>query len=94
MYKHGYGYVWEAQSLIKVDTFLHEFSSTIMDSEIQTCNTEVAQQPKLIMYIQFKRVFEPEAYLSIDMPDTMRNLTLFIHTALDVRDATRNNTVV
>ena len=38
-------------------------NSTIMDSEIQIWNTEVAQQPKLIMYRQFKRVFEPEAYL-------------------------------
>ena len=36
-----------------------------MDSEIQMWNTEVAQQPKLIMYRQFKGVFEPETYLSI-----------------------------
>ena len=31
LYNHGYGYVWEAQGLIEVDTFLYEFSSTIMD---------------------------------------------------------------
>ena len=41
LYKHGYGYVWEAQGLIEVDTILYEFSSTIMDSEIQMWNTKL-----------------------------------------------------
>ena len=64
LYKHGY--VWEAQlqSFIEVNTFLYEFSLTIIDSKIQMWNTEVAQQPRLIMYRQFKHVFEPEACLS------------------------------
>ena len=35
-------------------------------------NTEVAQQRRLIMYRQFKRVFEPEAYLRFDMPMYLR----------------------
>ena len=62
LYQHGYGYVWEAQGLIEVYTFVYEFSLTILDSEIQVWNTEVAQQSRLIMYRQCKRVFEPEAY--------------------------------
>ena len=45
MYQRGYGYIWEAQDLIEMDTFLYEFSLTILDSEIQMWNTEVAQQP-------------------------------------------------
>ena len=47
---------------------LYEFSLTLIDSEIQMWNTEVAQQPGLIMYRIFKHAFEPQAYLSFDMP--------------------------
>ena len=38
-----------------------------MGSEIEMWNTELAKQPRLIMYRQFKCVFEPEAYLSLAM---------------------------
>ena len=63
MYQNGYGYIWEAQGWIEVDTFLYEFSLTILDSGIQMLNTEVSQPPKPIMYRQFKCGFEEEDYL-------------------------------
>ena len=63
LYQNGYGYIWEVQCLIEVDTFLYEFSLTILVSGIQMWNTEVSQPPKPITYRQFKCGFEEEDYL-------------------------------
>jgi len=72
LYRHGYGYVWEAQGLIEMDTFLNQFYQTMLDSEMQLWSNEVAQQSRLSTYIKFKCLFETEVYLSLDLPMWIR----------------------
>jgi hypothetical protein len=73
LYKYGYGYVWEAQNVTNVDSFMKEFVQRLKDCECQEWSSNVSQISKLRTYCVFKEDRSVESYLSLDIPRRLRS---------------------
>ena len=68
LYKYGFGYVWEADTVGNATLFIHTFKQRIMDCLIQELHSEMEDSSKSLHYRYFKLTYETEFYLDIDLP--------------------------
>ena len=61
---NGFGYVWTNQSVTNPHSFISVFTQRLKDQFIQTWNTEVVDNSKLILYKDFKTDFEHKRYFN------------------------------
>ena len=65
LYKNGFGYVWEAQSVPDKKLFLREYTQRLKDQYVQNWKQECVNNTKLsLSYIQFKMNFGLEPYVN------------------------------
>ena len=65
LFKNGFGYIWENQSVNNETAFLKEFVLRLRDQYLQTWNDICQRSSKLTSYISFKSTFGKEKYLSV-----------------------------
>jgi hypothetical protein len=65
LYRNGFGYIWEAQSVENSVLFLHQYSQRLKDQYMQQWSEECKQNLKLTSYCLFKTYFKFERYLEI-----------------------------
>ena len=68
LYKHGFGYVWEADTISDASRFINLFRQRLADCFTQQWHSEVGESPKALHYKHFKLILEVEPYLNIDLP--------------------------
>ena len=68
LYKHGFGYVWEADTIGDASRFINLFRQCLADSFTKQWHSEVEESPKVLHYKHFKLILEIEPYLNIDLP--------------------------
>ena len=68
LYKYGFGYVWEADTVGNATLFIHTLKQRIMDCLIQELHSEMEYSSKSLHYRYFKLTYETEFYLDIDLP--------------------------
>lgn len=72
LYRHGFGYVWEQQYVANISVFLSCFKLRLQDNFIQLWNARRSEISKLCLYNLYKFSFEPELYLSLNVPRRLR----------------------
>ena len=74
LYKHGFGYVWEADTIGDGVQFINSFRQQIKDCSAQQLNSQIEESPKELYYKLFKSTLEIEHYLKIDLPFLYRKI--------------------
>ena len=74
LYKHGFGYVWEADTIGDASRFINLFRQRLADCFTQQWHSEVEESPKALHYKHFKLILEVEPYLNIDLPLVYRKV--------------------
>ena len=75
LYKHGFGYVWEADTIGDASRFINLFRQRLADCFTQQLwQSEVEESPKALHYKHFKLILEVEPYLNIDLPFVYRKV--------------------
>ena len=74
LYKHGFGYVWEADTIGDASRFINLFRQRLADCFTQQWHSEVEESPKALHYKHFKLILEVEPYLKIDLPFVYRKV--------------------
>ena len=72
LFKYGFGWVWEDQSVTNVVLFITMFTERVKDCEMQLWATDLHDMPKLRLYSLFKESREEEFYLSLAIPKRLR----------------------
>ena len=68
LYKYGFGYVWEANTVGDINRFVDVFKQHLKDCCLQAWHSDIFESPKSIHYSKFKEILEIEIYLTIDLP--------------------------
>lgn len=74
LYKYGFGYVWEANTVGDGLHFVNIFRQRIKDCFEQQWHSDIEDSPKALHYKYFKLILEVEYYLSIDLPFLYRKI--------------------
>ena len=74
LYKHGFGYVWEANTVGDINRFVDVFKQRLKDCCLQAWHSDICESPKSIHYSKFKEILEIETYLTIDLPYLLRKV--------------------
>ena len=78
LYKYGFGYVWEANTVGDINRFVDVFKQRLKDCCLQAWHSDIiCESPKSIHYSKFKEILEIEIYLSIDLPFTLESFGEF-----------------
>ena len=72
LYKFGFGWIWEQQSIPETLNFVKEFKERLQDNEIQSWASDVKDISKLRTYCIFKEGRKEESYLSVDIPRRLK----------------------
>jgi hypothetical protein len=72
LYRYGFGYIWEAQRVENVESFMYEFEQRVNDCDLQKWNECIGNMPKLRTYKLFKTNLNPEPYLTLSIPYKIR----------------------
>ena len=70
LYQHGFGYVWEADTVGDAQRFINIFKQRLIDCFSQQWHSQVEESSKALHYKHFKLILEIENYLCIDLPFT------------------------
>ena len=65
--RYGFGYVWVAQGVGDMDSFITIFKGTLKDNLLQEWYSDINESSKAYHYKNFKCILEAETYLSLDM---------------------------
>lgn len=74
LYKYGFGYVWEADTIGNSVLFVNTFRQRIKDCCIQELHSQIEESPKALHYKHYKVILEVECYLKIDLPFLYRKV--------------------
>ena len=74
LYKYGFGYVWEANTVGDINRFVDVFKQRLKDCCLQAWHSDICESPKSIYYSTFKEILEIEIYLTIDLPYLLRKV--------------------
>ena len=72
LFRYGFGWVWERQSVQNDGAFIRIFSERVHDCELQLWNSDMHSMPKLKTYRLFKEIREKELYLTLNIPRRLR----------------------
>ena len=72
LYRHGFGYIWEDQFVENASVFISSFNARLKDNFVQIWNASRNETSKLCLYNLYKLYFQPELYLSINVPRRLR----------------------
>ena len=72
LFRYGFGWIWENQSVLNVDHFLKIFSIRVKDCELQSWSSEINDMSKLRMYCLFKEDRSSELYLTLPIPRRLK----------------------
>ena len=65
LYKNGFGYIWEAQSVTDKKSFLSKYTQRLRDQYIQNWKQDCVNNTKLsLSYIHYKTIFGLETYVN------------------------------
>ena len=53
LYKHGFGYVWEANTVGDINRFVDVFKQRLKDCCLQAWHSDICESPKSIHYSKF-----------------------------------------
>ena len=67
LYKLGFGFVWEADTVGDASRFINQFRQRLVDCSVQQWNSQVEGSPKALHYKHFKSILKVENYLDIDL---------------------------
>jgi hypothetical protein len=73
LYRFGFGFVWEDQSVENVESFLTEFKCRMMDCTVQNWKDKMVNMPKLRTLCLYKKDFVLEPYLHLEVPHKIRS---------------------
>ena len=73
LYRFGFGYIWEAQSLDDRNDFFSKFRQRVLDCNIQEWQEKMVEMSKLRTLSLFKTNFCPESYLCLHIPYRLRS---------------------
>ena len=68
LYRHGFGYMWEADTIENGVHFIHMFKLRIKDCFMQELQSEIENCSKALQNKHFKTSFETSDYLHADFP--------------------------
>ena len=68
LYRHGFVYMWEADTIENGVHFIHMFKQRIKDCYMQELQSEIENSSKALQYKHFKTTFETAYYLHADLP--------------------------
>ena len=68
LYRRGFGYMWEADTIENGVHFIHMFKQRIKDCYMQELQSEIENSSKALQYKHFKTTFETAYYLHADLP--------------------------
>ena len=68
LYKYGFGYAWEADTIGNSVQFICSFKQRIKDCFMQELHSHIDDSPKALYYKHFKSSLKAEHYLNIDLP--------------------------
>ena len=72
LYKFGFGYIWEQQSINDIGSFIRIFTGRLCDCYEQNWNSERVKLSKLSLYNMYKHDFKAEPYLQLNIPRRLR----------------------
>lgn len=64
LYKHGFGYIWESQSVPNPKTFVIQYVQTLKDEFLQNWHSRCIDNVKLNHYFMYKTNFQVEKYVT------------------------------
>ena len=70
LYKHGFGFVWGADTVGDPSRFIIQFRQRLVDCSVRQWH--LLESPKALHYKHFKSILEVENYLKIDLPFVYR----------------------
>ena len=74
LYRYGFGYVWEANTVGDGVNFVNVFRQRVKDCFVQQWHSDIENSPKALYYKHFKFILEVESYLKIDLPFLYRKI--------------------
>ena len=74
--KYGFGFVWEADTVVDASIFINQFRQRLADCSLQQWHSLLEESPKALHYKHFKSILEVETYLNIDLPFVYRKVWL------------------
>ena len=74
LYGHGFGYVWEADTVGDVSSFTNLFRQRLADCFTQQWHSCDRESPKALHYKHFKLTLKVQTYLNIDLPFVYRKV--------------------
>ena len=72
LFRYGFGYAWENQSVQDLYNFITLFSNRVKDCELQQWSTDSSEMSKLRTYRLIKDCRNEELYLSLPLPRRLR----------------------
>ena len=64
LYKYGFGYVWEANTVGDMNVFIKMFKQRLIDCCQQMWQSDINESSKALLYRKYKLVLEIESYLT------------------------------
>ena len=72
LFEQGFGYAWLADGVGNINSFLLMFKNRLKDCSSQHLHEFINNSSKALHYRHFKTVLNPERYLSMDLPYTLK----------------------
>ena len=69
LYKYGFGYVWEANTVGNINAFVEFFKQRLKDCCRQDWHSDISESSKSMLYCKYKLILKLESYLTfLDLP--------------------------